>query len=61
MYEAWEAFQEVLLHSPNHGFEDEVVFKFFYQGLDKNNQAAVNSLCGGAIMDHTFLKVKEIL
>ena len=50
-HEAWDRFKMFLVKCPHHGFTQQLLNQFFYDGLNQICQAMVDNAAGGAILE----------
>ncbi|KAL2492066.1 Uncharacterized protein Adt_27694 [Abeliophyllum distichum] len=61
IFEAWERFNDMLRHCPNHGIPDWLMVQTFYNGLNDENKRHADSAGGGSLMDKTYDEASGIL
>ena len=59
--EAWERLQEYILACPHHGMDEWLVLQSFYNGLTMTSRANIDAAAGGAFLDLTIAKAKELV
>ena len=59
--EAWERLQEYILACPHHGLDEWLVLQSFYNGLLMTSRANIDAAAGGAFLDLTITKAKELV
>ena len=59
--EAWERLQEYILACPHHGMDEWLVLQSFYNGLTTTSRANIDAAAGGAFLDLTIAKAKELV
>ena len=59
--EAWERLQEYILAYPHHGMDQWLVLQSFYNGLTMTSRANIDAAAGGAFLDLTIAKAKELV
>ena len=59
--EAWERLQEYILACPHHGTDEWLVLQSFYNGLTTTSRANIDAAAGGAFLDLTIAKAKELV
>ena len=59
--EAWERLQKYILAYPHHGMDDWLVLQSFYNGLTTTSRANIDAADGGAFLDLTIAKAKELV
>lgn len=59
-HEAWERFRELLQQCPHHQMAPEMLWQFFYDGLQQTTQFMVDSTAGGNIAVKTADELKDI-
>jgi hypothetical protein len=59
--EAWERLQEYILGCPHHGMDKWLVLQSFYNGLTMTSRANINATAGGAFLDLTITRAKELV
>ena len=61
-HDAWERFKESIRKCPNHGIPKHRLIYYFYNGIDTQDQKALNASCGGYILeddeDHTWKMIE---
>ena len=58
---AWERLQEYILACPHHGMDEWLVLQSFYNGLTMTFRANIDAVAGGAFLDLTLAKAKELV
>jgi len=58
---AWERLQEYILACPHHGMDEWLVLQSFYNGLTTTSRANIDAADGGAFLDLTIAKAKELV
>ena len=59
--EAWERLQEYILACPHHSMDEWIVLQSFYNGLMMTSRANIDAAAGGAFLDLTITKAKELI
>ena len=59
--EAWERLQEYILPCPHHDMDEWLVLQSFYNGLTTTSRANIDAAAGGAFLDLTITKLKELV
>ena len=59
--EAWERLQEYILACPRYGMDEWIVLQSFYNGLTTTSRANIDAAAGGAFLDLTITKAKELV
>ena len=59
--EAWNRLQEYILACPHHGMDEWLVLQSFYNGLMTTSRANIDATAGGAFLDLTIAKAKELV
>ena len=59
--EAWEWLQEYILAYPHHGMDEWLVLQSFYNRLTTTSRANIDAVAGGAFLDLTIAKAKELV
>ena len=59
--EAWERLQEYILACPHHGMDEWLILQSFYNGLTMTSRANIDAAAGGAFLDLTIAKAKELV
>ena len=59
--EDWERLQEYILACPHHGMDKWLVLQSFYNGLTTTSRANIDAAAGGAFLDLTIAKAKELV
>ena len=59
--EAWERLQEYILACLHHGMDEWLILQSFYYGLTTTSLANIDVAAGGAILDLTIAKAKEMV
>ena len=59
--EAWERRQKYILACPHHGMDEWLVLQSFYNGLTTTSRANIDAAAGGAFLDLTIAKAKELV
>ena len=59
--EAWERLQEYILACPHHGMDEWLMIQSFYNGLTTTSRAHLDAAAGGAFLDLTIAKAKELV
>ena len=57
--EPWERLQEYILAYPHHGMDSQR--QSFYNGLTTTSRANIDAAAGGAFLDLTIAKAKELV
>ena len=58
---AWERLQEYILAYPHHGMDEWLVLQSFYNRLTTTSRANIDAAAGGAFLDLTIAKAKELV
>jgi len=58
---AWERLQEYILACPHHGMDEWLVLQIFYNGLTATSRAHIDAAVGGAFLDLTITKAKQLV
>ena len=59
--EAWERLQEYILACPHHSMDEWLILQSFYNGLTMTSRANIDAAAGGAFLDLTIAKAKELV
>ena len=59
--EAWERLQEYILACPHHGIDEWLVLQSFYNGQTTTSRANIDAAAGGAFLDLTITRAKELV
>ena len=59
--EAWERLQKYILACPHRGMDKWLVLQCFYNGLTTTSGANIDAAAGGAFLDLTIAKAKELV
>ena len=59
--EAWERLQEYILACPHVGMDEWLILQSFYNGLTTTSRANIDAAAGGAFLDLTIAKAKELV
>ena len=59
--EAWERLQEYILACPHHDMDEWLILPSFYNGLTTTSRANIDAAAGGAFLDLTITKAKELV
>ncbi|CAH9146939.1 unnamed protein product [Cuscuta epithymum] len=53
LYEFWERFKKLCASCPYHGYSEQDLILYFYDGLVDDDRRMVNAACGGGIVNKT--------
>ena len=53
--------QEYILAYPHHGMDEWLILKSFYNGLTMTSRAHIDAAAGGAFLDLTITRAKELV
>ena len=59
--QAWGRLKGLLRSCPQHGFQEQEVFRIFYQGLSPTNRQLLNASGGGIFIDKTVTGARAVL
>ncbi|CAH9132758.1 unnamed protein product [Cuscuta epithymum] len=61
LYEYWERFKKLCASCPYHGYTEQDLILYFYDGLAEHDRRMVNAACGGGIVNKTPSQARNLL
>ncbi|RDX95745.1 hypothetical protein CR513_21688, partial [Mucuna pruriens] len=61
LYEYWERFNKLCATCPHHQISEKLLIQYFYEGLIVIDRSMINASIGGALMDKTPAKTRNLI
>ncbi|CAH9067015.1 unnamed protein product [Cuscuta epithymum] len=61
LYEYWERFKKLCASCPYHGYTEQDLILYFYDGLVDQDRRMVNAACGGGIVNKTPSQARDLI
>ena len=58
---SWDRFTSFLRSVPNHRIDDESLKKYFYRGMDDNNNVVLDTIAGGSYEECSYNEIAKKL
>ncbi|CAH9083362.1 unnamed protein product [Cuscuta europaea] len=60
-YEYWERFKKLCASCPYHGYSEQDLILYFYDGLCNDDRRMINAACGGGIVNKTPSQARNLI
>ncbi|WCJ44267.1 hypothetical protein M5689_024944 [Euphorbia peplus] len=61
LHECWERFNQLCTSCPNHQISDQLLIRYFYEGLILSDRNLIDATSGGALVDKTVTEVRNLI